>query len=73
MKRTLERITPGDLIQALVNAGASFRQTEGGSWLLDVESSLPGWLLDEFLASDERKLGEHLRQQKQQQKEGEAQ
>lgn len=61
MRRESSRVSIPGLVEALRQAGASFRQTSGGCWLLDAGTSLPGWLADAFYQADEKALAAHLR------------
>lgn len=61
MRRTHRTVSIPGLVEALRQAGASFRQTSGGSWLLEAAASLPGWLQDAFFQADERSLAAFLR------------
>lgn len=61
MKRTTRHANVSALIRAMTDAGAAFRHTAGGAWLVEGLASLPCNLRDEFFAADERELVAELR------------
>lgn len=61
MKRTTRHANVSALIRAMTDAGAAFRHTAGGAWLVEGLASLPCNLRDEFFEADERELAAELR------------
>ncbi len=60
MKRTTRNLNIPALVEALIEAGAVFRRSPGGAWVVEGLASLPCALRDEFFAADEKALGAHL-------------
>jgi len=60
-RRTERRPDVAAVVRAMLEAGATFRQTDGGTWIVDNLTSLPAALQDEFYECDERELVRHLR------------
>lgn len=63
MRRTEQGISIGDLVSAMVDAGAGFFFTEAGSLFVANLSVLPTYLRDEFFDCDGRELVRFLRAQ----------
>ena len=61
MRRTQRRVSIPELVKAMTEAGATFRHSECGTWLVDDLASLPCNLRDDFFACDERELAAELR------------
>lgn len=61
MKRTTRHANIPALIRAMIDAGAAFRHTDCGAWLVDNLASLPCDLRDEFFEADEKELAAELR------------
>ena len=61
MRRTSRSVNIPALVRAMIDAGAIFRHTDCGAWLVDNLASLPCNLRDEFFAADERELVAELR------------
>ncbi|MBK9313098.1 MAG: hypothetical protein IPM55_02445 [Acidobacteria bacterium] len=61
MKRTERTIDIPDLIRRMIEAGASFHRSAGGTWRVDNLASLPCDLRDEFYQADETAIAAQLR------------
>lgn len=61
MKRTTRQTSIPALIRAMTDAGAAFRHTAGGAWLVEGLGGLPCAIRDEFFEADERELAAELR------------
>lgn len=62
MTRTERKISIPDMVRQMIDAGASFVFSPGGSLYVNNLASLPCHLRDDFFACDEKQLVAHLRQ-----------
>lgn len=61
MRRTQRKVSIPDLVRAMIEGGASFHLSAGGTWRVDGLAFLPCDLRDEFYQVDEAALAAHLR------------